>query len=174
MKPFRRGYTLVEMMFAITLTSIVLATVGVMLHGVFRVQRTMADHTQFLDHLSRLAEQFRNDVHQAQSVEPAGQSCVVSFRDGKQIEYRVAADGISRTVRRGKEILGRDTHFLPIEFAGQWKLDAADAGAKPIATLIVSPVPRENAESQDDLRQFRIDAVVGLTPPEIRFAGGEK
>ena len=75
MKPFRRGYTLVEMMLAITLTSIVLATVGVMLHGVFRVQRTMSDHTQFIDHLSRLAEQFRNDVHQVQ-VGRAGGSIV--------------------------------------------------------------------------------------------------
>ena len=170
----RRGYTLVEVLLAVTLSSIALATVGVMLHGVFRVQRSMSDHAQFIDHLSRLAEQFRNDVHQAKSVEPAGQVCVVSLSDGKRIEYRIETDGVSRTVRNGDQVLQRDTHFLPVDFTGQWKLDPAGAETKPIAALLIGLVPRDDPESSDDLRQFRVDAVVGLTPPETNRAGGEK
>jgi prepilin-type N-terminal cleavage/methylation domain-containing protein len=174
MKFRQHGYTLVELLMVVSLTSIALATVGVMLHGVFRTQRSMIDHTQFIEHLSRLAEQFRTDVHRAPSVEQTGRSCNVAMPNGTRIEYRIDTDGVSRTVRTGNQVLQRDTHFLPTEFTGTWKLDSTGTGSKPIASLLIALVSRDKPESSSDEKQFRIDAVVGLTPQEIHVAEDEK
>jgi prepilin-type N-terminal cleavage/methylation domain-containing protein len=174
MKFRQQGYTLIELLMVVSLTSIALATVGVMLHGVFRAQRSMSDHTQFIEHFSRLAEQFRNDVHRSPSVEPTGRSCNFATPEGTQIEYRIDTDGVSRIVRTGNQVLQRDTHFLPTEFTGTWKLDSTGTGSKPIASLLIALLPRDKPEPSSDEKQFRIDAVVGLTPQEIRVAEGEK
>jgi hypothetical protein len=173
MSTHRRGYTLVELLMVITMTTFVLATVGVMLHGVFRLRQTMVDQSQFVDHLSRLAEQFRNDAHAAEAVKVLGPDLTVTMRGGKRIQYQIDTDGVSRTVYHNDEVMQRDSHFLPLEFQGTWKVDESPSGSKPMAGLQIAVVERDTPEQTHDRRIFVIEAVVGSSPAKVQVANSK-
>lgn len=63
----RRAVSLIEMLVVITLVSGAMAAMGMLLHGVWRVQHAMDEHRITLDTLQRLSTQFRTDVHLASS-----------------------------------------------------------------------------------------------------------
>src|SRR5262245_9002199 len=67
----RAGFTLVEMMIVISLSSIVLATIGIVFQGLRSAQRAIGDHQTAIDSIARLAQQFRADVHSAEAAEIA-------------------------------------------------------------------------------------------------------
>jgi hypothetical protein len=55
------------MLVVITLLSVAMSAMGMLLHGVWRVQHAMDEHRVTLNTLQRLATQFRTDVHAASS-----------------------------------------------------------------------------------------------------------
>ncbi|HEY2827731.1 MAG TPA: prepilin-type N-terminal cleavage/methylation domain-containing protein [Pirellulales bacterium] len=63
----RRATSLIEMLIVITLMTVVMAIMGMLLNGAWRVQRAIEQHRLTLDTLQRLSTQFRTDVHSAAS-----------------------------------------------------------------------------------------------------------
>ena len=104
-----------------------------------------------MDSISRLAEQFRADVHAAKTAEIAkadGDALPASFEstekkseperqmltlmqpDQKEVQYRFDGNRITRLVRSGDQITQRETFALPEHCQVQWQLnDFVDAGA---------------------------------------------
>ncbi len=67
MSSARRAVTLIEMLVVISLLSVAMGAMGMLLNGVWHVQRAMDEHHTTLATLERLAAQFRSDVHSALS-----------------------------------------------------------------------------------------------------------
>jgi prepilin-type N-terminal cleavage/methylation domain-containing protein len=63
----RRAVSLIEMLVVISLLSVAMGAMGMLLNGVWRVQRAMDEHHTTLATLDRLAAQFRSDIHSALS-----------------------------------------------------------------------------------------------------------
>ena len=177
----RRGATtLIEMLVVISLASVVMATVGVMIDGVWKAQNALGNQRVGLDNIARLADQFRADVHIAEEVEveiPTEarlQTLVVVLPGEKRVEYQFDQMGVTRVVHTSDQITQRETYTLPSKCTADWKtapLDTVpDAGGKQVSLLISFPLERNQPE-YSDRREFCIDAVVGLHRLEIPLDG---
>jgi prepilin-type N-terminal cleavage/methylation domain-containing protein len=107
---FRSGYTLVEMLVAITAGVVVMTVAAGLLATLMRLE----DHSQrrFSERAAvmRLAEQFRRDAHaaiEASAVEPVGNEPAggaaweLKLGDDHRVEYRIDRQGLLRTEHRG-------------------------------------------------------------------------
>ncbi len=168
----RRAVTLIEMMAVIALSSIVMGLVGVTLHSAWQIERAMDNHRLVLDSIGRLAQQFRDDVHAAQTVGTSPNSSAKKFTlnlsDEKQIEYQGAADAMQRLERDRDQIVRRESYTLPPEAAVDWQIESL--GKRQQTSMIISyPLDAKPAEFSEQ-RELRIDALVGESPPEIRLS----
>src|SRR5262249_26975667 len=118
------GFTLVEMLLVISLSSIVLCTIGVIFHGLRSAQRALGEHQTAIDNIARLAEQFRADVHAAASAEitPVAESSdnesphdmlKLSQAGEKDIEYAADGNCVNRVAKSGDQITQRESYALP-------------------------------------------------------------
>lgn len=171
------GFTLVEMLLVISLSSIVVCTVGVVFNGLRSAQRALGEHQTAIDNIARLAEQFRTDVHSAASAEikPAAESgdnesphnmLKLSQPNEKDIEY--AADGscVTRVVRSGDQVIQRESYALPERSQVRWELDDLSGSTAKRASAHLSYPLGDQELKFSDQRQLRIDAVVNLRGPE--------
>jgi prepilin-type N-terminal cleavage/methylation domain-containing protein len=171
------GFTLVEMLLVISLSSIVLCTVGVIFHGLRSAQRALGEHQTAIDNIARLAEQFRADVHAAASAEitPAAESgdsesphdmLKLSQPRETNIEYAVDDNCVNRVVKSGDQITQRESYALPERCQVRWQLDDWSGSTAKRASAHLS-YPLGNQELQfSDQRQLRIDAIVNLRASE--------
>jgi prepilin-type N-terminal cleavage/methylation domain-containing protein len=61
----RRGYTLIEMLVVITVSTVLLSVAVGVLHVLSRAERSGREHGNRATIVARLADQFRSDVHAA-------------------------------------------------------------------------------------------------------------
>ncbi|HEY4310663.1 MAG TPA: prepilin-type N-terminal cleavage/methylation domain-containing protein [Pirellulales bacterium] len=167
------GFTLVEVVVAVSMASAVMGGAAVLLQGVWRVERSTRHHAQNLAADYRLAEAFRSDAHQAQvdalqqlaQVESADK-IVLALEDGRTIEYSAGPAQVERVVKRGDEIAGRDTFLLKPSSTVRWQARAEDAPM--ISMLVCAPLGFEQLELAE-IRTTRTDALVGKwTKPSPR------
>jgi prepilin-type N-terminal cleavage/methylation domain-containing protein len=171
------GFTLVEVMLVISLSSIVLCTVGVIFHGLRSAQRALREHQTAIDNIARLAEQFRADVHAAASakITPAAKSgdsesppdmLKLSQTREKDIEYAADGNCVTRMARLGDQITQRESYALPAQCQVQWRLDELSGSpAQRASAHLRYPLGDQGLEFSDQ-RQLRIDAIVNLRGPE--------
>jgi len=170
----KAGFTLVEMLLVISLSSIVLCTVGVIFFGLHSAQRALGEHQTSIDNIARLAEQFRDDVHSAASAQitPAAESAAnnesphdilkLSQADNKTIDYEFEGNDVTRVVRTGDQVMGRESYALPERSQVQWQLDdVASSTAKRASVHLSYPLGDHELQFSDQ-RQMKIDAIVNL------------
>jgi type II secretory pathway pseudopilin PulG len=163
--PRAAGFTLLEVVIAVSMASAVMGGAAVLLQGVWRVERSTRHHAQNLAADYRLAETFRSDAHHAHAdalqqlaqVEGADK-LVLALEDGRLVEYSAGPAQVERVVKRGDEIAGRDTFLLKPNSTVRWQAGAEDA---PMISMLVSaPLGLEQLELAE-IRTTRTDALVG-------------
>jgi prepilin-type N-terminal cleavage/methylation domain-containing protein len=192
----RRAFTLVEMLVAISMSSVVLGVVGVLLHGAWQMQQSSSDHRTLLDGMNRLAQQFRDDVHAATSVtvvtpdaasassgastassadEQAANAQPISqflaeLAGGQRIEYLVDKSAINRIVRSGDSVSQRETYVLAPGATIGWQVASLPEGSEAnsrLASLLVDYPLASKTPAPSVHRQLRVDALIGLCPASL-------
>jgi prepilin-type N-terminal cleavage/methylation domain-containing protein len=168
----RPGYSLVELLVVMTVATVVLGAAGVLLHTVLRTDQAVRDEQQAHAGISRLAEQFRADVHAAVAVEPpaaeAGAAAQpVEYRlrlpAGQTVLYRFETGKASRLEQAGQEVKRRETFTLPGD--NMARIELRDNPPPTVASLVLSSTGE--APGRPPGVTARIDAVVAK---DHRFA----
>jgi type II secretory pathway pseudopilin PulG len=163
--PRAAGFTLLEVVIAVSMASAVMGGAAVLLQGVWRVERSTRHHAQNLAADYRLAEAFRSDAHHAHAdalqqlaqVESADK-LLLALEDDRTIEYSARSAQVERVVKRGNEIAGRDTFLLKPNSTVRWQ--AGGEGAPMISMLVSTPLGVEQLELAE-IRTTRTDALIG-------------
>ena len=115
----RRGVSLIEMVVVISMMTVVIGLVGMTFHLLLRSERAVSQSFLTERTISRLAIQFRDDVHQSNTGVLTGGSesknpvLTLENPSGIQIRYVVTGDGVVRLVVTGDRVTARDDFRLP-------------------------------------------------------------
>ena len=115
----RRGTSLVEMVTAMSIASVMLLVAFRVLHTVLKAERTTSRAIWSSHSVNRLSRVFRSDVHAAGTIEissPADdqpESLTLMMRDGGTIRYEVEQRGISRVAVQADKSEQRDRFRFP-------------------------------------------------------------
>ncbi len=147
------GFTLVEMLVAITLSS------SVMLVAVALVHRALDHHVQARGRVqaavafNRFAEQFRLDVHQARAMESSDEGLELLGQDGATISYVAAGHVLTR-----KQPQAAQLHVSQVELNRDCTVGFVVDRERAIATLLVEI----RAEALAARVERRVAAALGL------------
>ena len=163
----RRGYNLVEMIVAISITS-VLAGVSLGLIGaLIRADHSGRRHLEETQSLARLARQFRADVAQAQAAKLADEARRLELRlsDGAVVEYTAEPGRVLRDERLGDERLGderrREQFVAPEATQLNFAVDQDRQPATAAAGLIREQESSDSAATTAARLGWRVEAVIG-------------
>lgn len=166
----RSGYSLIEVLLAIAILSMVLTATAVALRAMQQVDRQLKDNGAYGQVVPRLSLQLRSDLHAAGDVamlgapdEPAGISLTLAAT-GEVIEYQATAGRVVRTRRRGQEEIGHEVYPLGKTATLHWRTFASPS---PMVELeIVRAIGKIQAA---DARQVdRIVAAIGIRVPQAK------
>jgi hypothetical protein len=162
----RRGLSIIEAIVAMVVGSTIFGISVELLALATRETSTGRDQSLSTATLSRLAEQFRGDVHSAEAVSQAkkgdGQILwTLKMSEDKRVEYEPRDDGLRRTEYRGDKVHDRDVFRLP---ADGIRLELKPTEKPVEATLLI----KRDGTATDDVGgyELRIDARVGR---DLRF-----
>jgi prepilin-type N-terminal cleavage/methylation domain-containing protein len=162
----RRGFSLIEAIVAMVVGSTIFGISVELLALATRETSTGRDRSLSTETLSRLAEQFRGDVHAAEAVSQAKKGAgqilwTLKMPDDKRVEYEPRADGLRRTEYSGDKVHARDAFALP---ADDVRLELKPTEKPLEATLLIK---RDGSATNDNAGyELRIDARVGR---DLRF-----
>lgn len=130
----RRGVSLIELLVVMSISGVLLGTASTMVCMLLSVHKSVRSHVQDSASRSRLAEQFRLDVHAATAIvrlEPGGAGPPAPgwvFRlDGQEtLRYVVEPRGIVRCEYRGDKIVGRDVFLFSDDTTAAIEVDSED------------------------------------------------
>ncbi len=112
----RSGFTLVEVMAAISVGSILLVLSMGVVHRVLNVESHSRDQARIQRSLSRLSHDFRRDVQRASSIEQNLESLVkLRFSDKSTITYRLIEGNLHRTQESQEKTQQRESYLLPAD-----------------------------------------------------------
>jgi len=157
----RHGFTLVELLVALSVLAIILPMAGGTVFFLLRAQSQSAESLRDALALTQLSHTFRSDVHAARRAQTATASdgMTLDLDESRTIDYRAEPNGfVSRTVRRGKTV-ERHEQFRVGDARVRFALD--DHGREPAVT--VSPRPKGSSTSPGEAASsgIRIAAVCG-------------
>lgn len=169
-----RGYTLLEVLVVVSISSVLLSLIGATLVGVQRASRNAAEGLAQQQRLDRLAAFWRDDVHAARSVqtdpdkgaeesERQQAAARLVLAQGEFIEYSFDTGAVSRKHFRGDEIVARDA--FPLEHAAAVEFDF-DAHSK-LATMRLLFAPQKQTTDSTLGQACIVEAVAGW---DLRFA----
>ena len=132
MKRSSAGYTLLEVMIAMMLGSVVLSLLAATMARVLGGSQLAQDHLQGSLAVARLAEQFRDDVHATRGVrgeraDGRPTSLVLELRDGVSVTYSIDPSGLLRAASVGETPRSRELFFLPGMKVLDWNDDSASS-----------------------------------------------
>ena len=164
----RRGFTLIEMLVSITITSVMLGIAVAAIYALMRSDETARRQLGRQTTLARLSQQFRRDVHASLRLtgpEPAdgkSQAWKLHGADGRVIQYRMGNESLVRTVLVGNAVKQRESYaLLPKE---QAKLEMAPGTSVVSLWLTASLEPGRIAPPAP----IEIDAALAA---DFRFGG---
>lgn len=159
----RRGWSLLEVAIATSLTGLLLAGIAVLLTVLFRTEgQVRGDFTQQIT-LARLNQQFRDDSHAATACE-AVDACQLTLADGRTIRYAWQPPQIVREVVLSDAVEHRDAFTLPKQAEVTFALINRDARQFARLTIAASG---ESQRYATPVRPAEIDALIGLSRPLI-------
>ena len=149
-RPVRRGYSLIEMLFVITVLSIMMGMTAMMIHGLMRISKASQSRLTETETLDRLGRQFRRDAHAATTA--VSKPDVIEFQgpDGT-VTYGRAGGKLSRAEQAPGGSMRTDFFRLPLR--GARRFEAAERDGQRWVALIFGP--------KTEVRTARIDALVG-------------
>jgi prepilin-type N-terminal cleavage/methylation domain-containing protein len=161
----RRGYSLVEMLVVITIASLVLTTVAVALHSLFRVDRDLRQELVQSMALSRISLALRMDAHEAISttIEPVGEEpreIVFAHAEGRSVSYTLDEARIVRRLQQGGQVKHREVYAFPEDTVLTLRMEELES--KQVVILEIVHQVGEIEDATDSLRKRRIEAVVAL------------
>ena len=143
-----RGFSLIEVVAAITISTALMGTATGVLYTLMRLQHTGRDHVRQAAVVQQLAEQFRRDAHAAVDTRLLGNAgrSGLTFVVGPDatVTYESQAAAIRRTERSAAKTARDESFVLPPESSAAFQLET---GAPRTATLLItgkqpSPVVR--------------------------------
>lgn len=157
------GFSLLEILTVITLTTFILASVSIAINSLHRVNRKLRDSLPADAQLTRLGLQFRTDVHTSQKMETivgkeTNVGILLTAAQDRTIEYRTEQDRITRIATRGGQTERREEFLLKSGSEIDWSLNS-DAS---LATLSIRRHSGQIAGSNDDLQVTTITSAVNL------------
>ncbi|MDB5345983.1 MAG: hypothetical protein JWP89_4360 [Schlesneria sp.] len=116
----RRGASLIELMVVISILTVILGLVGVLFHRLFQAEQLSTRTTVAEITTMRLADQFRRDIHAAQSAKRSDATSealptleLKNPGDAPTILYTGGLNKIQRDVMRGQKSVAHETYRLP-------------------------------------------------------------
>lgn len=162
----RPASSLIEMLIAMSIGSVLAGIAVFMLFSLMRSQGTGKNHLAFQQTVNRLTKQFRDDVHACQKTgtENSGKTLnlLPNTSDGTKICYLIIDSRIDRTETQGDNTLQKESYFLSDEIDPAISLQSQDE--QTIASISLTPNPENVPESQSVhySTPLRIDAILGL------------
>lgn len=159
----RAGYTLIELVSAFG-TVAVLAGLGVtLIQSLMRVERS--GHALLVESAtaSRLAQQFRNDVRLARTVEPNEKNAtpvdkiVLQLSENERVEYQTRGHTMVRSVRHDDREVRSEAFRLSSR--ATFHFEVAEEARKLFVKLLVAYQSGEKGEGA--AREVRVDAELG-------------
>lgn len=157
----RRGSGLVKCIVIMTMFSMLMTIAGTALFRMFRQQMDLSTSIAHSSVLSRLARDFRSDVHaakEAKIVGDAGREIV--FRSGDDIiTWSAGPDGLTRTARKEQATdagIPEKTRLLDVEF--RFEVLPSSAGGLSRARMMLNPTAEARFHV---LAPMSVDAAIG-------------
>jgi prepilin-type N-terminal cleavage/methylation domain-containing protein len=155
----RRGFTLIEMLAAITIGSVVLGIGIGILHVLLRAEETGRERVHQAQVLTHLAEQFRSDVGAAVRQMPAQDDRPKQWQfvlaNDCTVTYRALPGEVRRDERTADKLVRQETYALPEGYTAAIRVER---DAKPaIVSLVIAREPTPLAAG----REMRVAAVLG-------------
>lgn len=147
----RSGFSLLEMLVAMTVGTAVVAIAVTILQALFEVQRTSRDEFRLQQTLERLGEQFRDDAHRAVDLVASEFRLAPDHR----VQYQATGDTLLRIERKQGSAARREAYRL----ARGSILSIALSEDRKIAVLRISS---RALPGEPQPRPVRIDALLGL------------
>jgi hypothetical protein len=162
-----RGYSLIEMLLVMTGLALLFGVSVGTIHMLLRLDRGNRARLGETATVSRLARQFRHDVHAATSAQRDGKGLVFRLLDGRNVEYVTEGGRLMRVEARAAETVGREVFRMPSRGSTTW--DVREDGGRSWAIMVLEPA----AHAKDIVppRPVRIEALVGK---EARLAHREE
>jgi prepilin-type N-terminal cleavage/methylation domain-containing protein len=158
----RRGFTLLEMVVAISVSTVLMGIAVTTLIALLRNQNTGREHLQYCRSIERLAEQFRRDVHGAEKISAGEKEGIMEIpaasAEGATIRYQCFAGQIERTESKGGKIVSRESYILAPATEAALQVKSPPEGS--VASIVISP--RAQAGGAFCACAVRIESVVGL------------
>lgn len=155
----RRAYTLVEMVLVIALMALVFSAAAVFLHSVLRSTRAAQSHRGAISSIQRLATQFRDDIHAADSATPADGKLSIHQPQGETIVYAATDAAIERTVEVDGKVTHRDAFDLFPSATAKFETGQSSGGL--VSLIIDYPLDAAQPEFSDH-RKLRIEAAINI------------
>jgi prepilin-type N-terminal cleavage/methylation domain-containing protein len=174
----RHGFTLIEMLVVITVSTALAGIAVFMLHALMKSHNTGREHLAYCQTLNRLAEQFRGDVHAMQKTASDGNELLKrdspifvdtkigtvpvldllpESADGTKIRYQCLQDRIDRTETQGEKIIRQESYMLPPNIESSIKIESLQDAT--MACIVVSP--KRETPKLYYVAPVRIEAVLG-------------
>jgi type II secretory pathway component PulJ len=171
-----RGTSLIELVIVISMSFVVLALVGVMLNGMWRTQRVMADHQATMNSIERFAQQFRQDAHTARDanlVKNDSADALQFQQNGKLVEYSVANSRVERTVKKADAVAARETYVLPDDSLVKFAVSQFEAGRLASVEVKYPPIYQTDPDVTGR-REFQIEAAISASNSPSQPTGVQK
>lgn len=163
----RRGFSLIETLIVISISSLLTAAVGACLLTLYRAEHRTREAIGRREALTELSLHLREDAHAARRAEldAPQRSLKLDAGEGRTITYRAAPGQVERQISRGAETLHRDAYRLP-GLTVAWDVQQA-AGQRQLAVAVLAP-QTEPGQTANQGPAERLEAVVGTGPEERR------
>ena len=167
----KRGFTLIEMVVAISICATLAGIAVLLLHALVKSHKTGREHLEYCHTINRLAEQFRADVHAMQKTASDNNETVFDLQsesaDDTKIRFQCFKDRIDRTELQGEKVVRQESYMLPPDMEASIKTQSfSDA---TIARIIISP--KDKMETGVSSGSERV-AILFATPVRIEAALG--
>ena len=170
-KPRLRGFSLIELIVVMSMMMIILSLTGMSFHLLTRTERAVAQSFVTERAISRLAVQFRDDVHRSNegtissNVENAIGELNLRDSRGIQVRYLAASEIITRFLIKNDKIVSRDDFRLP---ECRVSIAAGDQAESKLRRLVIErpgAVLIQKQQVNPPLRQLNIEAY--LRPQDV-------
>jgi len=165
----RRGISLIEMIAVIGVGAVMMGLAVTLLYGLLRAEGSGREHVRQSSVLGRLADQFRRDVHAANTVAGVSddQRWQFELAPGRTVTYRFQPGTLTRTEQVDAAPERRESYALRSGTTATIRIPANTQPA--IVSLRIEPAAE--ASGQPAGRTIQIDAVLAR---DHRFAKPEE
>src|SRR5205814_1825645 len=150
--------TLLEAVVIISIMALVVGLSATSLATLFRLRHQITRDSEQASALARLGTRLRLDIHEAAAVS-LDEGCLLTFPDGRAIQYTLAAPGVVREVKREGAVVHRDRFVLPRSASAEFGREA-DA-SNMLVRLSIRPIDVKGRKTEMP-RTTAIEAVVAL------------